>query len=60
MFCGWRKLLSAMIREPIIFSLLHTGTRFLKERLGIDEHVHASSGWQGMHEFCLYGEHTRD
>jgi hypothetical protein len=49
-----------MIRKPIIFSLLHTGTRFLKERLGIDEHVHASSGWQGMHEFCLYGEHTRD
>jgi len=41
-----------MIREPIILSVPHTGTRFLKERLGIEHHVHANSGWQGMFEFC--------
>ncbi len=42
-----------MTREPIVLSVPHTGTRFLKTRLDIAQHVHANSGWRGLHEFCL-------
>jgi hypothetical protein len=42
-----------MTREAVILSVPHTGTRFLKERLGIEHHVHANSGWMGMYDFCL-------
>lgn len=31
--------------DPIIVSIPHTGTRFLKDRLGIEEHVHTNANW---------------
>jgi hypothetical protein len=38
-----------MIPDPIIVSIPHTGTRFLKERLGIDAHVHTSTNWDAVY-----------
>jgi len=34
-----------MTSDPIIVSVPHCGTRFLKERLGIKEHVHTHQSW---------------
>ena len=35
-----------MTFDPIIVSVPHTGTRFIKERLGIEQYVHAHTGWR--------------
>lgn len=34
-----------MTHDPIIASIPHSGTRFLKRRLGIDEHIHIGPDW---------------
>lgn len=35
-----------MMPDPIIVSVPHTGTRFLKARLGLQDHAHANTRWQ--------------
>ena len=37
-----------MTYDPIIVSIPHTGTRFLKERLGIEEHIHTHTNWRTL------------
>jgi hypothetical protein len=37
-------------REAIIVSIPHTGTRFLKERLGIEKSVHTHSKWESLYK----------
>ena len=37
-----------MTPDPIIVSIPHTGTRFLKERLGIEDHVHTHTNWNAL------------
>lgn len=32
--------------DAIVVSIPHTGTRFLKERLGIEHHVHTHKSWE--------------
>lgn len=39
-----------MTSDPIIVSVPHTGTRFLKERLGIEDHVHTNLAWDKVWE----------
>lgn len=34
-----------MTPDPIIASIPYSGTRFLKERLGVDDHVHFTLDW---------------
>lgn len=34
--------------DNIIVSIPHTGTRFLKERLGIDKHIHTIVDWDSL------------
>lgn len=34
--------------ERIIVSIPHTGTRFLKERLGIEKHIHTTITWESL------------
>ena len=35
--------------KPIVVSVPHTGTRFLKERLSIEEHVHTNTNWDALY-----------
>ena len=37
-----------MTPDPIIVSVPHCGTRFLKERLGIKDHVHTTKEWNSL------------
>lgn len=37
-----------MTSDPIIVSIPHSGTRFLKKRLGIEEHVHTHTNWNTL------------
>jgi hypothetical protein len=37
-----------MTRDPIIVSMPHCGTRFLKERLGLKDHVHTTANWETL------------
>lgn len=37
-----------MTFDPIIVSVPHCGTRFLKERLGIEEHAHTHLDWDKL------------
>ena len=39
-----------MTFDPIIVSVPHCGTRFLKERLGIEDHVHTNESWDKIWE----------
>jgi len=34
-----------MTSDPIILSVPHTGTRFLRERLGVEDHIHLVDPW---------------
>lgn len=34
--------------DSIVVSVPHSGTRFLKERLGVDEHVHSHRPWKDV------------
>jgi hypothetical protein len=37
-----------MTHDPIIVSVPHTGTRFLQQRLGLQEHIHTLSSWDSL------------
>lgn len=37
-----------MTPDLIIVSVPHTGTRFLKKRLGIEDHIHSNSNWEKL------------
>lgn len=39
-----------MTPDPIIVSVPHSGTRFLKERLDIEDHVHTHTKWNTLWE----------
>lgn len=39
-----------MTHDPIIVSVPHSGTRFLKDRLGIKDHIHAHADWDKIWE----------
>lgn len=41
-----------MTPEKLIVSVPHCGTRFLKERLGIEKHIHTTSRWDSLHKAC--------
>jgi len=45
-----------MTPKRIIVSVPHCGTRFLKERLGIKEHIHTTHEWSSLVE-RLEGQH---
>lgn len=37
-------------KDPIIVSIPHTGTRFLKDRLDIEHHIHTHTNWVTLYE----------
>jgi len=39
-----------MTHDPIIVSIPHSGTRFLKKRLGIEDHMHVGPDWYMLWE----------
>lgn len=38
------------ISDPIIISVPHSGTRFLKDRLKVTEHIHTNLNWEALME----------
>jgi len=45
-----RQLIALLMREPIIVSVPHTGTRFLQERLGVKKYIHTTCPWDALLE----------